>query len=51
MSTNFFLYIFVLVAIVVALVVIKKVTSCLFKTLFMFAVVALLCFVYFCYLR
>ncbi len=51
MITNFYLYIIIFLAVVLALVIIKKVTSCLFKTMFMLAIIALLSFIYFCYLR
>lgn len=44
-------YLFMIAAIVVGIVVVKKVTSCLIKTVALMALVALLAFVYFCYLR
>ncbi len=51
MSLNITLYVFVFIAAVVALIVIKKVTSCLFKTVTLLAITALLAFVYFTYLQ
>lgn len=51
MSSNITLYVFVFVATVVALIVIKKVTSCLFKMVTLLAIIALLAFVYFIYLQ
>lgn len=51
MSSNITLYVFVFIAAVVALIVVKKVTSCLFKTVALFAIIALAAFVYFVYLR
>lgn len=51
MDSNLMYYLFIVAAIVVGIVIVKKVTSCLIKTVFLAALVALLAFVYFCYLR
>ena len=44
-------YIFVLVAIIVAFLVIKKVTSCLIKSAILIAMVVALAAIYYLYLR
>lgn len=51
MSSNITFYIFVFIAIVAVLIVVKKMTSCLFKTVALLVIIALLAFVYFTYLR
>jgi len=51
MSSNIAIYVFVFIAAVTALVVIKKVTSCLFKTATLLAIIGLLAFIYFAYLK
>ncbi len=51
MSTNFAYYILVLVGIIVAVIILKKVASCLFKTIAMAVIVAILAFIYFTYIR
>lgn len=51
MISHITLYVLVFVAAVVVLVIIKKVTSCLFKIIVLLAFVALLAFVYFNYLQ
>lgn len=51
MSSSISLYVLVFIAIVVALVIIKKVTSCLFKAIGLIIVVAILAFVYFTYFQ
>ena len=51
MDTNFTYYIFILVAIVVGIVIIKKVTSCLFRLAVLGAVAAILAYIYFAYLQ
>lgn len=47
MSSNFSLYIFCIVAIAVAIFFIKKVTSCLFKTIIFLILLAVLVYVAF----
>lgn len=44
MTSDFSLYIYIFIAIVVAIVVIKKITSCLFKTVALLVVVAALAY-------
>lgn len=44
-------YIFVLVAIIVAFVVVKKVTTCLIKSIVCFILVGILALIYYLYLR
>lgn len=51
MTSGILLYIFIFIAAVVALIVVKKVTSCLFKTAAMLAIIAILAFIYFAYMR
>ena len=51
MSSNITLYVLLFIAVVMALIVVKKVTSCLFKTAALLAIIALLAFVYFTYLQ
>ena len=46
MDTNFGYYLFVLAAIVVGIVIVKKVTGCLFRTVSLVVIVAVLYFVY-----
>lgn len=47
MSSSFGFYVFLLVAIIVGVIVVKKITSCLFRTVIALAVLAALAFVYF----
>jgi hypothetical protein len=44
-------YLFILVAIIVAFLIIKKVTTCLIKSVVLIVLVAVLAFVYFMYLK
>jgi hypothetical protein len=44
-------YIFILVAIIVAFLVIKKVTSCLIRSVVTIVLVAILAYIYWMYLR
>ena len=44
-------YLFILVAIIVAFLTIKKVTTCLIKSVVLIVLVAVLAFVYFMYLK
>ena len=47
MESNFTFYIFCLIAIVVAFVVIKKVTSCLVKSILMLIIVAAMAYLFY----
>ena len=47
METSFAYYLFVLAAIVVGVVVVKKIASCLIKTVVLIAIVALMAYIYF----
>ena len=49
MENNFAYYVFALVAIVVAFVVVKKVASCLIRSIVLLAVAAALAYVYYTY--
>ncbi len=51
MSSSFLYYLFVLVGIVMAIVIVKKVTGCLFRLLSIAVIVAVLMFIYFTYFR
>ncbi len=51
MNTDFTYYIYILIAIIVGIVIIKKVTSCLLKSVFIIAIMAALAFIYFFCLR
>lgn len=51
MGHNFAYYIFVLIAVVVGFFVVKKVASCLIKTLILMLIVGALLFVYFNYFQ
>lgn len=51
MNTDFTYYIYVLIAIIVGIVVIKKVASCLFRTVFTIALLVVLCVIYFYFFR
>lgn len=51
MSSSFTYYIFILAAIVVGVVIVKKITSCLFRTLFLAIIVGVLAYVYYFYLH
>ena len=44
-------YLFALAAIIVAFMVVKKVASCIIKSVVMLVVIAILAFVYFMYIR
>ena len=47
MTSNFLYYLFVLVGIVMAVIIIKKVTGCLFRLISITIIIAILLFVYF----
>ena len=47
MTDNFTFYVFCLVAIVVGFLVVKKIASCLIKSVIMLAIAAVLVYVYF----
>ena len=47
METSFAYYLFVLAAIVVGVVVVKKIASCLIKTVVLIAIVDLMAYIYF----
>lgn len=47
---NFEYYIFCIIAFVVAFLLVKKITSCLIKTVIFFAVAAVLAAIYFAYM-
>lgn len=51
MDNNFLYYIFCIVAIIVGFVILKKVASCLIKSIVMIAILAALAFVYFAYFK
>lgn len=51
MNTDFTYYIYVLIAIIVGIVVIKKVVSCLFRTVFTIALLVVLGVIYFYFFR
>ncbi len=51
MDSNFTYYLLILVAIVAGVVIIKKITSCLFRTLSLIVIVAALAYIYFVYLQ
>ena len=51
MDSNFTYYIIVLLAIVVGIVIVKKVTGCLFRIISMLIVIGILAFLYFTYFR
>jgi ABC-type transport system involved in cytochrome c biogenesis permease subunit len=51
MDSNFTYYIIVLLAIVVGIVIVKKVTSCLFRIISLLIVIGILAFLYFTYFR
>ncbi|MCI1742412.1 MAG: hypothetical protein LKI18_08770 [Prevotella sp.] len=48
---QFVYYIFVLIAIIVAFLTLKKVASCLIKSIVMVALIALLVFLYFAFVK
>ncbi len=48
---DFAYFIFVLIAIVVAVIVVKKITGCLIKTAILAVLVAALAYIYFTYFR
>ena len=50
-TLNITYYIFCLLAIVIGIVIVKKVASCLIRTVVLLALVAALAFLYFCYFR
>ena len=51
MENNFAYYVFALVVIVVAFLVVKQVASCLIRSIVTLAAIALLAYVYLTYLR
>ncbi|SFF91130.1 hypothetical protein [Prevotella sp. KH2C16] len=51
MEHNFIYYIFVLLAVVVGFIVVKKIASCLIKTLILMLLVGALLFIYFNYFQ
>lgn len=51
MTTDFSFYILILVAIVAGIVVIKKVTGCIFRLVTLLIIIGILAFVYFTYFR
>ena len=51
MSSNIGFYIFILVAVIVAFLIIKKVTSCLIRSVVAVVLVAVLAYIYWMYLR
>ena len=51
MNTDFTYYIYVLIAIIVGIVVIKKAASCLFRTVFTIALRVVLGVIYFYFFR
>ena len=50
MDNSFAYYIFILVALIAGIVVVKKVTSCLIKTIALAVIVGILAFFYFKYM-
>lgn len=51
MNSDFTYYIYILIAIIAGIVIVKKVTSCLLKSVFLIAIVAVLVALYFFYFR
>ena len=51
MSSNIGFYIFILVAVIVAFLIIKKVTTCLVRSIVLIVLVAVLGYIYWMYLR
>lgn len=51
MMQNIGYYIFILVAVIVAFLVVKKVTNCLIKSVVAIVLVAVLAYIYWMYLR
>ncbi len=51
MSINFAYYIFALLAIIVGFLIVKKITSCLLKSIIMLVIIAILIFLYTHYLH
>ncbi len=51
MDSNFSLYIYALLAIVVGIIIVKKVTSCLFRIISLLVIVGALAYIYFTYFR
>ena len=51
MDSHFMYYVFIIVGIVVGVIVLKKITSCLIKSILLFVIIALLAFLYFGYFR
>ena len=47
MNTDFTYYIYILVAVIVGVLIIKKVASCLFRTVAILAIVAVLAAIYY----
>ena len=50
MDNNFVYYLFVLIALVAGIVIVKKVTSCLIKTIALLVIIGMLVLLYFKYL-
>ncbi len=50
MDHNFVYYILILIAIVAGIIVVKKVTSCLIKTIALVVIIGVLALIYFMYL-
>ncbi|EFA43585.1 hypothetical protein HMPREF0645_1955 [Hallella bergensis DSM 17361] len=51
MNTGFTYYLFILAAIVVGIVILKKITSCLFRIICLAVIVAVLAYIYFVYFQ
>ena len=51
MDINFTYFIFILIAVVVGVIVIKKITGCLIKTVILAIIVGMLAYIYFAYFR
>jgi amino acid permease len=49
MDTSFIYYVFILIAIIIGVLVVKKITSCLIKSIVLVVLVAILAFLYFAY--
>jgi len=51
MTENIWYYVFMLVAIIVAFLIVKRVTTCLIKSVVLLALAAILGYIYYMYLR
>ena len=51
MDSNFVYYVICLLAVVIGFLFVKKVASCLIKSVVMFAIIAILALIYFVYFR